>query len=112
MSVLRHDCSGAACYMNTSPIARADENANVVGYSPSNVDPKNRPSTPHTRRRGVSPLVLFEVVLFVLCAVFVFLSWRMGRSEEMESRTDKCVLTAHHYWLPDIFLCIDLCMGP
>ena len=78
--------------MNTSPIAGADENVNVVGSSPSNVDPENRHSTPRTRRRGVSPLVMFEVVLFVLCAISVFLSWWMGRSEEMESRTGKCVL--------------------
>ena len=95
MSVLRHGCSGTTYYMSPSPPTRADDSVNAVGSRPTGAD-ENRPflrhSPPCSRREAVSPLVIFEVVLLVLCAICAVLSWQMRRSEERELRTGDYVV--------------------
>ena len=89
MSVLRHGCSGAKYYMNPSSTVRADEDESALGPRLVNVD-ENRPlprqSPPCSRRGGVSPLVVFKIVLLVVCAIFALFSWQMGCRVEKESR--------------------------
>lgn len=95
MSVLRHGCSGTTYYMNPSPPTRADDSVNAVGSRPTGADenpPFLRRSPPCSRREAVSPLVIFEVVVLVLCAICAVLSWQMRQSEEKELRTGEYVV--------------------
>ena len=99
MSVLRHGCSGTTYYVSSSSPTRADDSVNTVSSRPTGAD-ENRPfvrhSPPCLRREAVSPLVIFEVVLLVLCAICAVLSWQMRRNEEKELATGEYVVMSTH----------------
>ena len=79
--------------MNPSLPTRTDDSVNAVGSRPTGAD-DNHPFLRHSPpcSRHEAPLVIFEVVLLVLCAICAVLSWQMRRSEEKEVTTGEYVV--------------------